>query len=96
MHEESGGSFLTAMLHCWLEVLHESLHTVPLVYPQSNYTLSNVNCLNLKQFQLEAAEKSSQNNKRYEISAHNTGEEYTRQIYHAVFQDPNSQVRGLQ
>lgn len=72
MHAESGGSFLTAMLHCWLEVLHERLHTVLLVYPQSNYTLSNAKRLNLKQFQLESTEKSSQNNKRYEISANTT------------------------
>lgn len=74
MHAESGGSFLTAMLHCWLVVLHKSLHTVLLVYPQSSYTLSNAKCLNLKQFQLEAAEKSSQNNS-YEISASGTLEQ---------------------
>lgn len=63
MHAESGGSFLTAMLRCWLLVLHESLHIVFLVYLQSNYILSNTKCLNLKQFQLEAAEESPQNNR---------------------------------
>lgn len=65
--------------YCLLEVLHGSLHTVPLVYPQCNYTLSNAKCLNLKQFQLEAAEKSSQNNKRYEISASTTLEQESTQ-----------------
>lgn len=63
MHAESGGSFLTATLHCWLVVLHERLHIVLLVYLQSNYILSNAKCLNLKRFQLEAAEKSPQNNR---------------------------------
>lgn len=64
MRAESGGSFLTAVLCRWLTVLHESLHeaTVLLAYLQSNYILSNAKCLNLNQFQLEAAEKRPQNN----------------------------------
>lgn len=35
----------------------------------------NAKCLNLKQFQLEAAEKKSQNNMTYEISAFTTLEQ---------------------